>query len=121
MNISEEIDGAMIKKVLEALRKKATGYDTKEVTEEYAHENDKEVLVKKKVYKFYVPADISAAKLLLDICGTKDEKSFFGMSDEELDQEAIKLFKQYQSLTDKDIYKEIKGELSENCQDNVQN
>ena len=112
MNVSEEIDGKMIKKVLEALSKKATGYETKEVTEEYSSDND---LIKKKICKYYVPADISAAKLLLEVCGNSQEKSFFGMSDEELDNEAVKLFKEYQELTDKDIFKEMKGESSENC------
>lgn len=114
MNIAEEIDGKMIKKVLDALSKKATGYETKETTEEYSSDGKNEVLTKRKVVKHYVPADISAAKLLLEICGTEQDKSFFGMTDEELDNEAIKLFKEYQELTDKDIYSNIKGETSEN-------
>ena len=110
MDVSGEIDGKMIKKVLKALEKKATGYDSIETTEEYATENGKEILIKKKVTKHHIPADISATKILLDVCGTKDEKTFFGMSDEELDNEAIRLFKEYQTLTNTDIYKTIKGE-----------
>lgn len=113
MKIAEEIDGKMIKKVLDALSKKATGYETKEITEEYSSDGKNEVLTKRKVVKHYVPADISAAKLLLDICGTDEDKSFFGMTDEELDNEAIRLFKEYQELTEKDIYQNIKGEKSE--------
>lgn len=113
MNIAEEIDGKMIKKVLDALTKKATGYETKEVTEEYANDGNKDILTKKKICKYYVPADISAAKLLLDVCGSKEQKSYYGMSDEELDKEAIRLFKEYQSLTDKDIFNEVKGEVGE--------
>ena len=119
LNIAEEIDGKMIKKVLDALSKKATGYATKEITEEYSSDGKDEVLTKRKVCKFYVPADISAAKLLLEICGTDQQKSFLGMSDEELDKEAVRLFKQYQDLTDKDIYKEIKGEECEDGQSDV--
>ncbi len=113
MNIAEEIDGKMIKKVLDALTKKATGYETKEVTEEYTNDGEKDVLTKKKICKYYVPADISAAKLLLDVCGTSQQKSYYGMSDEELDNEAIRLFKEYQSLTDKNIFNEVEGEVGE--------
>ena len=82
MNIEEEITGEIIKKVLKALEKKATGYECKEITEEYINDGENEVLSKKKIVKHYVPADISAAKLLLEVCGTKDEKTFYGMSDE---------------------------------------
>lgn len=114
MNIAEEIDGEMIKKVLKALSKKATGYQTQDVTEEFSSDGTTEVLTKRKVSKYYVPADISAAKLLLDICGSDQEKSYYGMSDEELDGEAVRLFKEYQALTDKDIFKELKGENGEN-------
>lgn len=114
MNISQEIDDKMVKKVLDALSKKATGYETKETTEEYSNDGNKDILTKKKICKYYIPADISAAKLLLDICGTSQNKSFFGMSDEELDNEAIKLFKEYQNLTDKNIYQDLKGEADEN-------
>lgn len=121
MKIAEEIDGKMIKKVLDALSKKATGYETKEITEEYSSDGKSEVLTKRKVVKHYVPADISAAKLLLDICGTEEDKSFFGMTDEELDNEAIRLFKEYQELTEKDIYQNIKGEKSEDSQNCIQN
>ncbi len=115
MNIAEEIDGKMIKEVLDALLKKAKGYQTEETTEEYSRDGEKDVLTKRKVCKYYVPADISASKLLLDICGTSQQKTYFGMSDDELDAEAVKLFKEYQSLTDKNIYEEVKGEKSEDC------
>ena len=40
------------KKVLDALTKKATGYETKEVTEEYTNDGEKDVLTKKKICKF---------------------------------------------------------------------
>ena len=41
------------------------------------------------------------------------QKSYYGMSDEELDNEAIRLFKEYRSLTDKNIFNEVKGEVGE--------
>ena len=121
LNIAEEIDGKIVKKVLDALTKKATGYETKETTEEYSNDGSKEVLVKRKVLKHYVPADISAIKLLLDICNTKTTQNFFGMSDDELDKEVVRLFKEYQNLTSADIYKQLKGEIGEDCKDNLQN
>lgn len=110
MNIADEIDVKMIKKVLKSLEKKATGYDCVETTEEYISEDGKDVLVKRKITKHHIPADISATKILLEFCGTGDNKTFLGMSDEELDNEAIRLFKEYQNLTDIDIYQTIKGE-----------
>ena len=110
MDAVEEIDSKMIKKVLKALEKKATGYDIEETTKEYATENGNEILIKKKVTKHHIPADISAAKLIFDICNTSEGNSFLGLSDEELDNEAIRLFKEYQSLTDKNICKIIQGE-----------
>lgn len=110
LDVTEEIDSKMIKKVLKALEKKATGYDAEETTKEFATENGNEILIKKKVTKHHIPADISAAKLILDICGSQEGKSFLGLSDEELDNEAIRLFKEYQSLTDKNICEIIKGE-----------
>ena len=112
LDVTEEIDSKMIKKVLKALEKKATGYDAEETTKEFATENGNEILIKKKVTKHHIPADISAAKLIFDICGTNEGKSFLGLSDEELDNEAIRLFKEYQSLTDKKLCEIIQGDDS---------
>ena len=100
--------------VVDALIKKAVGYSTDEIVEEYViDDQNKEHLIKKKVTKKFVPADLTASKMLLDYYGTK-ENSYENMSDVELDQEAIKLFKEYQSLTNIDITNEIKGEEVDN-------
>jgi len=100
LDISNEIDLKVIKKVIKALEKKAVGYETEEITEEYVKDsNNKENLVKKKVSKHYVPADIAAAKLLLEICNGTNLESYAGMTDSELDQEAMKLFNEYKELS----------------------
>ena len=73
-----------------ALEKKALGYDTEEVVEEY-QEGDGEIrLTKKKVTKKNVPPDITALKLLLDNIKI-GEKSVEEMTDEELENEKNKL------------------------------
>ena len=73
-----------------ALEKKALGYDTEEVVEEY-QEGDGEIrLTKKKVNKKNVPPDITALKLLLDNIKI-GEKSVEEMTDEELENEKNKL------------------------------
>lgn len=53
-------------KIRKALLKRALGYDTSEVVEEYAKNDDDMTVVRKKVTTKNVPPDISAAKLLLD-------------------------------------------------------
>ena len=73
-----------------SLEKKALGYDTEEVVEEY-QEGDGEIrLTKKKVTKKNVPPDITALKLLLDNIKI-GEKSVEEMTDEELENEKNKL------------------------------
>ena len=89
--------------IKKALLKKAQGFYADEIIEEYAYEDGKEVLLKKKVTKKYVPADLTASKLLLDYFGEKTE-SFDGLSDTELDKEAIRLVKEYQELAGKEVF-----------------
>lgn len=84
--------------IKESLLKKAKGYYADEIIEEYSLENGKEVLVKKKVTKKHVPPDLTASKLLLDYFNEKDD-IYDNLSDEELDEEAKKLIKEYQELS----------------------
>ena len=115
MEISNEIDLKVVKKVIKALEKKAVGYETEDVVEEYVkNDQDKPMLVKKKVSRYYVPADISATKLLLELFGAESGESFVGLSDEQLNQEAIKLFKEFKELSGDDFNKS--EDLSENDQ-----
>ena len=74
--------------LIEALIKKALGYDATEVVEEYVGNDDGEVkLSKKKVTTKNVPPDMSALKILLD----DSQKEVGQMSDEELEKEKIRL------------------------------
>lgn len=105
-----EIKNKDLEAVKKALIKKAVGYNTDEIIEEYViDDKNQERLVKKKITKKFVPADLSASKLLLDYYAEKSD-SYDNLSDSELDKEAVKLFKQYQSLTTLDMAKELKGE-----------
>ena len=74
--------------VKSALRKKAFGYDTEETVEEFAYKEGEEILSKKKVTKKNVPPDIAAIKMLLE-----ENAELSEMTDEELEQEKIRLLK----------------------------
>ena len=52
--------------VKDALRRRALGFETDEVVEEYAFQEGEAVLLKRKVTKKTVPPDVAAAKLLSD-------------------------------------------------------
>lgn len=110
MNLKDCITDSMISEVLDGLTKKAKGYMQEEISEEYAIEEGKEILVKKKVTKKYIPADLSASKLLIELVGDGESKNYASMSDAELDQEAIRLFKEYEKLSNENIFKDLKGE-----------
>lgn len=78
------------KKIQDALLKKALGYNATEVVEEYVTGEEGEIkLTKKKVTKKNVPPDITAIKILID----KDELTPELMTDEQLEQEKIRLIK----------------------------
>lgn len=76
-------DDKVYVKIRKALLKRALGYDTSEVVEEYAKNDDDMTVVRKKITTKNVPPDISAAKILLDdIEKTKTDLSELG--DEQL-------------------------------------
>jgi len=70
----------------EALLKRALGYDSDEIVEEYGFSEGEAVLVKRKVTKKQVPPDIQAAKILLE-----DEPELSTLSDDELENEKRRL------------------------------
>lgn len=76
----------MEKELLEALYRKAIGYDVSEIVEEYNADGD---IVKRKVSTKYVPPDVSALKIYLEE-GDK-ENNLAGLSDEELEREKMRL------------------------------
>ena len=69
-----------------ALEKKALGYDTEEIVEEYVSDGAEVILVRRKVTKKNVPPDVAALKLLMESGGDVRE-----MSDEELEREKARL------------------------------
>lgn len=74
-------------KLKKALLKRALGFETEEVVEEYAEGEGGEVkLLKRKVTKKSVPPDLTAIKLL-----TEGEKEVCQMTDEELSFEKQRL------------------------------
>ena len=78
----------------EALYKKALGYSIEEIVEEYTKDKETEELLlnKRKVTKKLVPPDISAVKTLLELMARR-EVDFKNFTDEELQQEKMKLLK----------------------------
>ena len=79
------------KKLKDALFKRAVGYDTTEVVEEFAETEEGETRhTKRKVTTKNVPPDISAAKLLLEL-EEDGESDLTALSDEELEKEKDRL------------------------------
>ena len=72
-----------------ALIKKAIGFDTKEIVEEYALDGEGEIkLSKKKVTIKSVPPDVSALKMLMELSAPLSS-----YTDEELEAEKERLIK----------------------------
>ncbi|MCL2255834.1 MAG: hypothetical protein FWC11_03130 [Firmicutes bacterium] len=77
----------MDKKLYNALRNKALGYDIEEKTEEHNAEGD---LIKTKTVKKKVLPDLAAIKMLLELDSEKNES----MTLEELEKEKRRLIKE---------------------------
>ena len=74
----------------QALLKRAVGFNSTEVTEEYSEDSDGELrMTKRKVVSKNVPPDVSAAKLLYELDGDMD--SLKRLTDEELEKEKQRL------------------------------
>lgn len=80
----------MDEKLLNILYKKALGYKTEEVQEEFVNEEGRLELVKRKVSVKNVPPDISAAKIYLEFT---ENNSLNDMTDDELETEKKRLLK----------------------------
>ncbi len=75
--------------IKQALKKRAVGYETTEITEEYSTSDEGEVrMVKRKIVSKNVPPDVSAVKLLFDNFTIDDISS---MTDDELEKERLRL------------------------------
>lgn len=75
--------------IRQALVRRAVGYETDEVVEEYGFSDGEAVLIKRKVTKKSVPPDIQAAKMLMD-----GQTPLCEMSDEMLEEEKQRLLQQ---------------------------
>ena len=91
--------------IQEVLIKKAVGYTTEEITEEFSKVDDDLVLNKRKVSTKSYPPDLSALQILIENYKLDDNNEFENMSLEELENEKIKLLKQLES-----IEKEVKDD-----------
>ena len=74
--------------VKDALRRRALGFETDEVVEEYAFQEGEAVLLKRKVTKKTVPPDIQAAKILME-----EQKPLRTLTDEQLQEEKERLLR----------------------------
>lgn len=83
------------KQLSKVLVKKALGFDLEEIVEEYVIDKENEnnlILNKRKVIKKHIPPDMTAVKTLMQL--EKNKKSLFHLTDEELQEEKMKLLKQ---------------------------
>ena len=80
--------------IRDAIVRRALGYESDEIVEEYGLSEGEAVLVKRKVTKKQVPPDIAAAKML------REEKPLRAYSDEELAREKERLLKLLQKEED---------------------
>ncbi len=81
-------------KINEILIKKANGYISSEIIEEYQVDDDKSMkLVKRKVTTKDIPSDMSAMKLLFELNKNIKSDDYIDFSDEELELEKNRLIK----------------------------
>ena len=80
------------------LRKKASGYDTQEVVEEYDVVDGEVSLKKRRVTTKHVPPDVSSIKVIMGIDGESSE--YDDMSEEELVAEREKLLEELKEMED---------------------
>lgn len=94
--------------IKQALLKKALGYESDEIVEEYTtDEQGNPVLCKRKITKKFTPPDISALKFLLEQSDLSDDE-LSKMTDEELMQEKQRLL---QLLKEKEKNEDENGNL----------
>ena len=89
-----------MKKLEDALLKRALGYTAEEVVEEYGHTDEGFSLTKKKVTKKHVPPDLQAIRAYLEMEGGGDE--FAHMSEKELREERKRLLAELENITVKE-------------------
>lgn len=87
--------------IVNALRKKAMGFDNDEIVEEYVCTEDGEIkLSKRKITKKFVPPDIPAAKILLGQIEKQTDLSVF--TEEQLHEEKKRLLEELAKSDDEE-------------------
>ena len=76
----------MDREIEDALRRRAVGFETDEVVEEFAFQEGEAVLLRRKVTKKAVPPDVTAAKML-----SEEETPVRALTDEQLRAEKERL------------------------------
>ena len=108
----DEFDESMITKIYQALLKKTMGYRVKETSIEYSVGEDEEnKKIKKKVVTKHIPCDINAAKVLMDLLDKDNFKELDLLSDEELENEKLRLINLLKTTSEKS--NEQKGDNDE--------
>lgn len=87
-----------IDQLKDAIMKKALGYDTEEVVEEYASDQEEIRLNKRKVTVKHIPPDLTAIKWMMEYIEDPIAKTYQSMSKEELMAEKIKLLEKLEEL-----------------------
>jgi len=82
-------------KIENALLKKALGYTLEESVYEYSAENE---LIKRKVVEKYIPADLSAIKVILEADDAERKNRLEELSDEEIEELKEKYLKELETL-----------------------
>ena len=82
--------------ILDAVVRRACGYEAKETVEEYAVVDGSLELVKRKITTKDVPPDIAAAKMIIDGGDVSD------LTDEQLETEKKRLIEQLYNLGEND-------------------
>ena len=89
-----------MKKLENALLKRALGYTCEEVVEEYGHTDEGFSLTKKKVTKKHVPPDLAAIRAYIEMEGTGDDLR--DMSMQELLEERKRLIAELDKKEEKE-------------------
>lgn len=105
-NSSIVTDDNELKKVKNALLKRAIGYVYEEESEEYGVQEGKHTLVKHKITKKEVPPDLTAIKMIL----SEKTDSYEDLTLEELEKEKLRLLKQLKILQNNNLKNDIKKE-----------
>lgn len=89
------------KSIIKALTKKAIGYDSQEIIEEFSlDDNMEEKLIKKKITTKNIPPDVSAVKVLLELENDNSTGNLKNLTDEELDKKIDEILIKIKEMKD---------------------